>query len=120
MTSSPVQAQRGTDERERLPTWSETSMKHDEGIELTPLERFIYDNEPAGRDSEAEFRKQLSDMLRADAEQLRARDEEIAWLRAKAAELMACFNAMKKCYEESDADCAALLVRIEELKNEMS
>ena len=63
-----------------------------------------------------ELEEKVSDLTK----QLRARDEQIAGLRAKAAELMACFNAMKKCYEESDADCAALLVRIEGLKNEMS
>ena len=100
ISSSLVQAQRRTDERDKL--LERLDYVADMGVPHGPLCRDV------------------AAMLRADAEQLRARDEEIAWLRAKAAELMACFNAMKKCYEESDADCAALLVRIEELKNEMS
>ena len=56
--SSPVQAQRGTDERERL-------IAHAYQIG-------------------DEFSVTAADMLRADAEQLRARDEEIAGLRADA------------------------------------
>lgn len=42
-----------------LPSWGECFDKENEGESLTPLERFICDNEPAGLNDETLFRKQL-------------------------------------------------------------
>jgi hypothetical protein len=76
MTTPTPPAQDG--ERERLPAWYEVSVKRDEGIELTPLELFIYENEPAGRGQEKEFRQQLSDALSAELAALRAQVEGLS------------------------------------------
>ena len=45
-----------------LPSWSQCSEKHDAGAQLTALEEFIYDNEPAGAADE-EWRQHLRDVL---------------------------------------------------------
>jgi len=78
--SSPVQAQRGTDERERL-------IAH-------VLERAANQGFP-----HCELLHDAANMLRADAEQLRARDEEIAGLREYADHLAWC------SYGDYDSPC---------------
>lgn len=47
---------------QRIPTWSETVARVTEG-DATPLDRFVYHNEPTGGDQELEWREQLQDML---------------------------------------------------------
>lgn len=47
----------------KVPSWLECSTKIDDGIAVTPLEKFVFNNEPAGTRHEALFRKQLQDVL---------------------------------------------------------
>lgn len=46
-----------------LPEWSTVSQELSDGAPLNPLERFIYENEPAELGQADEFRRQLSDMI---------------------------------------------------------
>lgn len=39
-----------------LPTWAEISHKVDRGDDLTKLEQFIYDNEPASNDKDEDVK----------------------------------------------------------------
>ena len=48
-----------------LPPWNELSARNLAGETLTPLERFIVDNEPAGQKEAARFREQLRALLNA-------------------------------------------------------
>lgn len=43
-----------------LPDWGDCSVKLHNGETLTALERFIHENEPAGKEDCAEFRAQLA------------------------------------------------------------
>lgn len=52
MTANPI----------TLPDWWECMEKDNAGEVLTALERFIYDNEPAGK-SDSTFRAQLAAVL---------------------------------------------------------
>jgi hypothetical protein len=45
-----------------IPEWDEVLEKDKAGQKLTALERFVYDNEPAGP-SEAKFREQLAAVI---------------------------------------------------------
>jgi hypothetical protein len=42
-----------------IPTWVECDIKKEEGHDLTPLEQFIYDQEPVVPTQEEKFRDQL-------------------------------------------------------------
>lgn len=46
-----------------IPNWDEVDDKRAEGKALSALERFVLDNEPAGKDAERAFRQQLRAML---------------------------------------------------------
>jgi hypothetical protein len=46
-----------------LPEWSEIFVKRDAGEELTAVEQFIFNNEPAGKKSAEEWRAQLKAVL---------------------------------------------------------
>ena len=46
----------------RLPSWSQCDAKLSAGEELTELEEFIHNNEPAGP-QDREWRQHLSDVL---------------------------------------------------------
>lgn len=47
-----------------IPTWTECCEKSDEDMALTPLERFIFDNEPTAP-NDVEWRKQLADVVKS-------------------------------------------------------
>lgn len=38
-----------------IPTWQEINRKVREGIDLTPIEKFIHENEPANNDAQWRF-----------------------------------------------------------------
>jgi hypothetical protein len=42
-----------------IPTWVECDIKNKEGHDLTPLEQFIYDQEPGELNEDEEWREQL-------------------------------------------------------------
>lgn len=46
-----------------LPEWIDVSHKHEMGLPLNPIERFILDNEPSGREHEDKFRSGLVEAL---------------------------------------------------------
>jgi hypothetical protein len=46
----------------KIPTYDE-SMKRCGTLKETPVERFIYENEPAGEDASKEFREQLQELV---------------------------------------------------------
>jgi hypothetical protein len=45
-----------------IPEWDDVLAKEKSGQALTALERFVYDNEPAGPD-ESQFREQLAAVI---------------------------------------------------------
>ena len=47
----------------KLPDWMDIREKITNGKEVTALEKFIYDNEPAGNDDENKFRTELEAVL---------------------------------------------------------
>lgn len=48
----------------RLPKFDECAALLEKDLKLTPLERFVYDNEPTGREEERKFREGLSALIR--------------------------------------------------------
>jgi len=46
-----------------LPRYDEIRRKQENGFELDPLEKFIYENEPAGEKAEKEFRQELKKLV---------------------------------------------------------
>ena len=47
----------------QIPTWHQCRDKSDAGELMNPIEEFIHDNEPAGRDMDLIFRSTLVKML---------------------------------------------------------
>lgn len=47
----------------KLPRWEEIEYKKKQGGELSALEKFIYENEPAGSAEETQFRNGLGEVL---------------------------------------------------------
>lgn len=52
----------------KLPTWNECEVKRFAGRGLTPLEQFIWDEEPTGTDRSMVFRAGLIKILMADSD----------------------------------------------------
>lgn len=46
-----------------VPEWADVATKKDQGLELSALETFVYDNEPTGKEDEALFRRQLQALV---------------------------------------------------------
>jgi len=46
-----------------LPEWGETDLKQDAGVELDPVERFIYEHSPGDTEEEKIFRRQFQEAL---------------------------------------------------------
>ena len=51
-----------------LPDWDYLDALEDEGKPMSPLERFVYAQEPAGTDASEKFREQLIAVLEASVE----------------------------------------------------
>ena len=48
--------------RIKIPTWDEADNKIQAGT-ATPLDTFVFNNEPAGEGQEKQFRKELQEMI---------------------------------------------------------
>lgn len=75
--------------REKLLSWDQVSELVDNKQELNPIDRFLYDNMPAGHDDELKFTNQFRDAIAYERDETRT---------CRNSELISSF--MEHCKEE--------------------
>ena len=78
-----------------IPEWQVANDKIEKGKSITVLEKFVYDNEPAGKVESERFRTALKNVLNERDKEIQAfliickgKDTSPEWIRKKANELL--------------------------------
>lgn len=94
----------------KIPTWAEAAEAVRHG-QATALDRFIYNNEPAGNDDESKFRDEVAELAIGLTEPLKARVKEFIDAVEKQAFNMRAPNAQTPVLIQLCNSARALILR---------